>query len=240
MSTPTQVTREGRPREGQLLQWAFLLGVVTLAISAVAAPALVYVLSPRPAALREFGRVPEFSLTERGGSRLTREGLRGTVWSADFIFTRCAGICLKMSSRMSVLQERILALPAARRRDLRLVSFSVDAVHDTPERLDGYGKLYGADPDLWYFVTGAEGEVRRLAGKGFPRSAVEAGEGDIIHSSKFVLVDREGTTVVLRHGDELEVLATNVLDEPIDASPVAIGDVLYLRSKSSLYAIATP
>ena len=40
--------------------------------------------------------------------------------------------------------------------------------------------------------------------------------------------------------DKLEVLATNVLDDPIDATPVALGEVLYLRSDAYLYAIGKP
>ncbi len=51
------------------------------------------------------------------------------------------------------------------------------------------------------------------------------------------VVGRDGATAVLKHGKELEVVAMNQLDEPVDASPIAVGDVLYLRSDSSLYAI---
>jgi len=50
-------------------------------------------------------------------------------------------------------------------------------------------------------------------------------------------VDRAGTTVVLKAGDEVEVLAVNKLDDPIDASPVAVGKQLFLRSEKHLYCI---
>lgn len=56
-------------------------------------------------------------------------------------------------------------------------------------------------------------------------------------AGRLYLVDREGTTLVLRHGEELEVLARNELGETIDASPVAIGDTLYLRSTTALWAL---
>lgn len=56
-------------------------------------------------------------------------------------------------------------------------------------------------------------------------------------AGRLYVVGREGTTVVLRHDEQVEVLATNELDEPIDASPVAVGERLYLRSESSLYAL---
>ena len=57
------------------------------------------------------------------------------------------------------------------------------------------------------------------------------------------LVGRDGTTLVLRHGaspavnDGVEVLATNHLDDEIDASPVLVGKQLLLRGHRHLYCI---
>ncbi len=42
---------------------------------------------------------------------------------------------------------------------------------------------------------------------------------------------------MLRHGEHLQVLATNQLEGGFDASPVAIGRTLYLRSERHLYAL---
>jgi len=49
---------------------------------------------------------------------------------------------------------------------------------------------------------------------------------------------RNGVTVVIRNADTFEVLATNKLDDGLDASPAVIGDELYLRGNKSLYCIA--
>ncbi|WP_047812717.1 PQQ-binding-like beta-propeller repeat protein [Rhodopirellula islandica] len=48
---------------------------------------------------------------------------------------------------------------------------------------------------------------------------------------------RDGTTLVLRHGNELEAIATNKLDDEIDASAAIVGDQIFLRGKSHLYCI---
>ena len=48
---------------------------------------------------------------------------------------------------------------------------------------------------------------------------------------------RDGTTVVIRRSDKLEVLAVNRLDDPIDASPVVVGKQLFLRGESYLYCV---
>jgi hypothetical protein len=59
----------------------------------------------------------------------------------------------------------------------------------------------------------------------------------IAASGRIYLVDRSGTTLVLRQADRLEVLATNPLEDPIDASPVAVGRQLFLRGEKYLYCI---
>jgi outer membrane protein assembly factor BamB len=56
-------------------------------------------------------------------------------------------------------------------------------------------------------------------------------------AGRIYLVDRSGTTVVIRQSDRLEVLATNALDDPIDASPAAVGSQLFLRGEKYLYCI---
>jgi outer membrane protein assembly factor BamB len=59
----------------------------------------------------------------------------------------------------------------------------------------------------------------------------------IAAAGRIYLVDRAGTTLVLRQADKVEVLATNRLDDPIDASPAAVGKQLFLRSHGYLYCI---
>jgi outer membrane protein assembly factor BamB len=59
----------------------------------------------------------------------------------------------------------------------------------------------------------------------------------IAAAGRVYLVDRSGTTLVLRQGDKLDVLATNKLDDPIDASPAAVGRQLFLRGEKYLYCI---
>lgn len=52
------------------------------------------------------------------------------------------------------------------------------------------------------------------------------------------VTSRDGTTVVLKYGPELEILATNKLGEPVDASPAFVGNELFLRGNKHLYCIA--
>jgi hypothetical protein len=48
---------------------------------------------------------------------------------------------------------------------------------------------------------------------------------------------RNGTTLVIKHSGELEVLATNKLDDEFNTSPAIVGTQLLLRGRNSLYCI---
>lgn len=57
-------------------------------------------------------------------------------------------------------------------------------------------------------------------------------------AGRVYLVGRDGTTLVLEQADQLKVLATNRLDDTIDASPAIAGKELFLRGEKFLYCIA--
>jgi outer membrane protein assembly factor BamB len=56
-------------------------------------------------------------------------------------------------------------------------------------------------------------------------------------AERVYLVGRDGVTLVVERGGEFKVLATNRLDEGIDASPAAVGKQLLLRGRKHLYCI---
>jgi outer membrane protein assembly factor BamB len=54
---------------------------------------------------------------------------------------------------------------------------------------------------------------------------------------RIYLVGRDGTALVIKRADTLELLATNKLDDPIDASPAIAGKQLFLRGEKHLYCL---
>lgn len=166
--------------------------LVIAAASAAGAAAGAVALRSRPSPLPDLGSLPPFSLTAHTGRPLSSEDLRGHVWVADFIFTRCAGICPAMTSRMARLQDEI---PAG----ARLVSFTVDPQHDGPDVLARYARDFHAG-QAWLFATGPQQALYCLATQGFRMEALEVapdqraagGDGPFLHSSRFVLVDASG------------------------------------------------
>ena len=57
-------------------------------------------------------------------------------------------------------------------------------------------------------------------------------------AGRIYVSSREGTTVVIKHAPTLEVIATNHLDETIDASPAIVGKDLIIRTENNLYCIS--
>jgi protein SCO1 len=87
-----------------------------------------------------------------------------------------------MSSRMREVQAATSATP-----DVKLVSFTVDPAHDTPQMLAAYAKHFLAQPARWHFLTGPQPILNHLGLDGFHLNAVD---GSLDHSTRFVLVDR--------------------------------------------------
>ncbi len=55
---------------------------------------------------------------------------------------------------------------------------------------------------------------------------------------RIYIAGRDGKSVVLKAGPKFEIIATNVLDDEFDASPVIVDNELYLRGTRRLYCIA--
>lgn len=154
-------------------------------------------LKDRPAAVPQqpllvIAEVPDFELTHRDGSTIDLDHFRGQPWVADFIFTRCVAICPRMSYQMKRVAEALGPSTA-----VQIASISVDPEHDTPAVLHEYAQRYDAGKN-WYFLTGEREAIHTLTTKGFllgletdPDPALTNGVDPIIHSNRFVLVDRE-------------------------------------------------
>jgi protein SCO1 len=166
---------------GSLSVWAFLVCL------ACTSPALASTPDD------DYGRVADFSLTERSGKIVGRADLAGKVWVAAFIFTRCAGPCAQVSSSMAKLQQDL-----APNQDVVLVSFTVDPEFDTPQVLREYAERFGADAGHWLFLTGERAKLYSLIRTSF-LLGVERNETPetqpgyaVDHSTKLVLVDSRG------------------------------------------------
>ena len=140
------------------------------------------------------GSVADFALTNQLGRVVTLSDLRGQVWMADIIFTRCPGTCAKMTQEMSQLQSTL-----APNDSVKFLSLTADPEHDTPEVLSEYAKKFGTAPERWLFLTGKKLDLYRLATKGLLLAVDEVKADErtspndlFLHSTQFVVVDKQG------------------------------------------------
>ena len=174
--------------------------------------------------LEVYDQVPDFSLVERSGRRITRADLMGKVWIANFIYTQCTETCPLQSAALAQLQAEFDGEP-----DLRLASITVDPERDTPAVLSRYAERYRADPVRWLFLTGDKRAIYHLAKQGFrlgvvdpddhaqagwllgrlapaPALATHGSKGLIMHSPRLVLVDRQARIRAYHRPDDEQSL----------------------------------
>jgi protein SCO1 len=128
----------------------------------------------------------------------------------NFVFTSCTDVCPLLTGTMASVRDR-LGQDGLLGGKTQLVSLSVDPEHDTPEALAAYAERFGADPASWRFLTGDRAQIESLLVAGYkvgapPRApATAGGRPEILHSSRFVLVDPRGKIRWYARGEELDV-----------------------------------
>lgn len=197
------------------------IGIALILLMIVLA-ALSFALQSRrqtPPPLPVIGKIASFTLTNQAGQTVTLANLRGQVWVADIIFSRCAGPCPRMTRQMASLQA---ALP--KDNPTRLVSLTTDPEFDTPEVLNKYAARYNADTNRWWFLTGDKREIATLATDGLklagfietkPEERVNP-DDLFIHSTLFVVVDKQARLRGVFETDEADGGWTNVQHQILD------------------------
>lgn len=155
--------------------------------------------NPLPAPIALGAPVPDFTLTDQTGQRVSLSRFAGKVVGVTFIYTSCPlpDYCFRLSNNFGRLQKRFAARMG---RDLVLLSISFDPVHDSPEVLAKYGSIWKADPNSWHFLTGTPDEVKavcRRFGLNFWPD-----DGALAHSMHTLVIGREGKLAANFEGNQ--------------------------------------
>ncbi len=134
--------------------------------------------------------VPDFRFLNQDSVEVTFEDFEGKILVADFFFTTCPTICPIMTKQMTRLQWM---LDDKAYQDVHFLSHTVNPSNDTPSVLKKYGEEQGAEFDRWTFVTGDQQAIFDQGFEGYLLSTQEdaGAPGGFLHSSMFVLVDRD-------------------------------------------------
>jgi cytochrome oxidase Cu insertion factor (SCO1/SenC/PrrC family) len=205
------------------------LGALALSLAGFSAWAVLHrPVTPPPAdssAAAVDYPVADFALTERSGRTVRRDDLRGKVWVAAFVFTRCNGPCPQVSGTMARLQARL-----AGDDNVVLVTFTVDPTYDTPAVLRKYADRFQASLDRWLFLTGDRDAIYHLIEHSFHLGVQEATGPDrkpgaeVVHATRLAVVDRRGHARGYFSG-----LAVDEAGQPVDDVPKLLERVAELE-----------
>lgn len=132
--------------------------------------------------------VPDYNtLTDQEGKKFDSKILKGKVYVADFVFTRCTGICPTMTTQLTRVQEAFADNP-----EVVLVSYTVDPEYDSDSIFKAYAQHHKAVYGKWYMLTGPKADIYDLANHAYMVAAAEEGEEQFVHTPKFTLIDRKG------------------------------------------------
>jgi len=137
--------------------------------------------------------IEDFSFTDQNHQSFGLKDLKGKVWVADFIFTKCPDVCPPMTANMAKLQD----MAKEQGLDVQFVSFTVDPENDSPEVLKEYVEKFDADLTNWHLLTGySQTEIESFARENFQAVVKKPEQGDlVIHGTDFYLVNQDGVIV---------------------------------------------
>lgn len=149
--------------------------------------------------------VPDVSLTNQDGKRISLKQYRGKTVLVTFIYTRCPfpDFCPRMSSNFAEIDKQLSSNPAL--ASTQLLSISFDPDHDTPKVLRQYAfrVAHTQDPALfarWQFAVPSPGDLPKLAN--FFALTVKPEGGLITHNLSTAVIGPEGKIVSWRHGGD--------------------------------------
>ncbi len=165
--------------------------------------------------------LPDITLVDKDGRKVSLASLKGKPVLFDFIYTSCPGPCLLLTTRMKKIADR---LGPKLGTDARIVSITVDPEHDRPEQLRAYANAQGANVNGWLFLTGTPQQIDDVMAR-FKLFRHREADGTVDHFLLFCLVDANGRASLQYLGEDAqpERVASDV-ERAAAHKPMAAGD----------------
>ena len=134
--------------------------------------------------------IPKWSFFNQNGNSKSSKDFKNKVRLVDFFFTSCPTICPKMTVNMKKIQQLINTDCL---NDIELLSFTVDPLRDSVEKLKEYCTTYNVDSKNWNMFTGDQNSIYELGVNGFlvPNQEDALAPGGFLHSEKMILIDKK-------------------------------------------------
>jgi protein SCO1/2 len=131
-----------------------------------------------------------FTFYNQDSTLFRSESLRGKVYVANFIFTRCGNICPDMVSQMKRIGKAFQS-----NSQVALISFTVTPWIDDVNTLHKFGEKNKISSKQWSLLTGLKSDIYTLARKSFfaeESIGYNKDTKEFLHTEHMVLVDQKG------------------------------------------------
>jgi len=115
---------------------------------------------------------------------------RPRVYIVDFVFTRCATVCLSLGTGYQQMQRRLQNSGAD--PGVRLLSISFDVERDQSADLAGYARRHAADPAWWRVAAPVDADQNRALLRALGVVAIPDGAGGFVHNAALHVIDAQG------------------------------------------------
>ena len=116
---------------------------------------------------------------------------RGQPVLVTMFYASCPHVCPMLVSTIKLTESK---LSDKDRADLRVLTISIDPERDTPEKLLETMERHTVDASRWSMVRPEPGDLRAIAGV-FGVRYKQLPDGQFNHTTKIVLLDRDGVRV---------------------------------------------
>lgn len=145
-------------------------------------------LTPNSEKTNAFHKVSDFSFLNQDGNFVSNKTVENKMYVASFFFTSCPGICPKMRSQLSKVQEIF-----KNNENVIIISHSIQPSNDTVEVLNNYAKKNDIISGKWHLVTGKREDIYKIAKQDYFASedlGKFVDDEDFLHTENLVLVDK--------------------------------------------------
>lgn len=131
--------------------------------------------------------ISDFKFINQQGKYVTPAHFKDKIYVASFFFTSCPGICPKMRSQLSKVQDKF-----ANNDRVSIISHSIQPENDTVKVLKKYADEHNVIPGKWHLVTGNRDEIYALARNDYFANedlGKFVSDQDFLHTENLVLID---------------------------------------------------
>jgi protein SCO1/2 len=138
-------------------------------------------------------KAADFTLRDAKGRTTSLDDFQGKVVVLDFLDGHCTDLCPLLSDLLAKVQGMIDRTPL--RRQVEVVSITINPSKDTLPFMQKYGQEHGFDPRNWVFLTTLPGQpedaTRQLAVR-YGQKFTKASDNDFLHGLVTNVIDPQG------------------------------------------------